>query len=148
MFRSRLLVAVFAVLYFATLVGFAFVVTPGSNGQFWVWTTLAFIPVGAFLVCIFGRQLWGAAIIFSLVAAIWLEAAQTVWMPVGYADIFDILVAGVGAAVGVAGGVGMLWWREYSRRSENPSSTQLARNLASNRRASGDNPPAPFNLDQ
>lgn len=148
MFRSRSVVAVCAALYFAVLVSLAFVIAPGSNGRFWVWTTIAFVPVGAFLVCMFGRHRWWAALAFSVVAAAWLEAAQTVWMPVGYADVADIALAGIGAAIGVASASAVASRVEHSRRSQSPRHTRQSGNIASPRRASASNSAAPLNLDR
>jgi hypothetical protein len=145
MVRSRFVVAVCAALYFAALVSFAFVVAPGNTGRFWFWTTLAFVPVGAFLVCMFGRLRWWAALAFSVVAAAWLEAAQTVWMPAGYSDAVDILLASIGSAVGVASAVGIASWRDRSRQTRD---ARNGGNLASNRRASASNSAAPLNLDR
>lgn len=148
MFRSRFVVAVCAALYFAVLASLAFVVAPGSNGRFWVWTTVAFIPVGAFLVCMFGRRRWWAALGFSVVAAAWLEAAQTVWMPAGYADVVDILLASIGAGIGVVAAAGVALAREHSQRSHRSSTARQTGNLTSNRRASANNASAPLNLDR
>lgn len=119
-----------------------------------MWTAVAFIPVGAFLVCMFGRRRWWAALAFSVVAAAWLEAAQTVWMPAGYANVIDILLASVGAGVGVASTAGIALWREQSQRTRTRTRTRPSRrtqsvgNLASNRRASVSNSAAPLNLDR
>ena len=148
MFRSRFVVAVCAALYFAALASLAFVIAPGSNGRFWMWTTLAFIPVGVFLVCMFGRRRWWVALAFSVVAAAWLEAAQTVWMPAGYANVVDIMLASIGAGVGVASAAGIASWREHSQRTHTPRRTQSRGNLASNRRASASNSAAPLNLER
>lgn len=148
MFRSRFIVAVCAALYFAALASLAFVIAPGSNGQFWMWTILVFIPVGAFLVCMFGRRRWWVALAFSVVAAAWLEAAQTVWMPAGYANVIDIILASIGAGVGVASAAGIALWREHSQRTHTSRRRQSRGNLASNRRASASNSVAPLNLDR
>jgi hypothetical protein len=148
MFQSRFVVAVCAAVYFAALASLAFVIAPGSNGRFWFWTTLAFIPVGAFLVCMFGRHRWWAALAFSVVAAAWLEAAQTVWMPAGYANVVDILLASIGATIGVSSAVAVLMWRERFVRSHPARSSRSANNLASNRRASPSNSATPLNLDR
>ncbi|EAR25591.1 hypothetical protein A20C1_04971 [marine actinobacterium PHSC20C1] len=148
MFRSRFVVAVCAALYFAALASLAFVIAPGSNGRFWFWTTLAFVPVGVFLVCMFGRRRWWAALAFSVVAAAWLEAAQTVWMPAGYADVVDILLASIGAGTGVALAVAVSSWRAHSRRTRGARLTKSTSKLSSNRRASASNSAAPLNLDR
>ncbi|MGV8912378.1 MAG: VanZ family protein [Rhodoglobus sp.] len=148
MFRSRFVVAVCAALYFALLVSLAFVTAPGGNNRFWMWTTVAFIPVGAFLVCMFGRHRWWVALAFSVVAAAWLEAAQTVWMPAGYANVVDILLAGFGAAIGVAAAAGIASWFEHSRRSQASRKGRTTGNIRSRRRASAGNSAAPLNLDR
>lgn len=147
MFRSRFAVASAAALYFAALASLAFVIAPGSNGRFWIWTTVAFIPVGIFLVGMFGRRRWWAALAFSIVAAAWLEAAQTVWMPVGYADVVDILLAAIGSGIGVSAAVGVALWREHAQ-SPAAAFAQPSTNLASSRRASASNSAAPLNLDR
>lgn len=150
MFRSRLVVALCAAAYFAMLASLAFVEAPGSNGRFWIWTTVAFVPVGAFLVGMFGRHRWWAALAFSIVAAAWLEAAQTVWMPAGYADVIDIVLASVGAAVGVSLVVAVGTMRAHSRRpsQHRVSAAQSSTKLATTRRASASNTAAPLNLDR
>ncbi|QYH35803.1 VanZ family protein [Salinibacterium sp. M195] len=148
MFRSRFVVALCAALYFATLASLAFVNAPGSNGRFWVWTIVAFVPVGVFLVCMFGRRRWWAALAFSIVAAAWLEAAQTVWMPAGYADGIDIVLASIGASIGIISAIGITVWWEHSRRSQDSGRSSGAANLASNRRASAGNSGRPLNLDR
>lgn len=140
--------AVCAALYFAALASLAFVIAPGSNSRFWVWPILTFIPVGVFLVCMFGRHRWWAALAFSIVAAAWLEAAQTVWMPAGYANAVDIVLASIGAGIGVAAAVGIAVSREQSQRSHRFRTRQQTGNLASTRRASAGNSAAPLNLDR
>ncbi|MBH0129399.1 VanZ family protein [Salinibacterium sp. NK8237] len=145
MFRSRFAVAAAAALYFAALASLAFVIAPGSNGRFWIWTTVAFIPVGIFLVGMFGRRRWWAALAFSIVAAAWLEAAQTVWMPAGYADVVDILLAAIGSGIGVSIAVSIAVVREHAQQ-QNAAYAQPSRNLARSRRASASNPAAPLNL--
>ena len=89
-----------AAVYFGALVGLTFV--PGSTADrgLWVWPFVAFIPVGILLVLLLGRRRWWAAIAFAVLGSAWIEAAQTVWMPVGYASVADIAWAGSGAVAG------------------------------------------------
>lgn len=102
--RRFLLVTVSA-LYFGGLIGLAFVPGSAANRAFWLWPCAAFVPVGLLLVLLLGRRRWWAALAFALLAAAWLEAAQSVWMPPGYADMADVLWSAIGAVLGLVLGV-------------------------------------------
>ncbi|MEH6780739.1 MAG: VanZ family protein [Rhodoglobus sp.] len=147
MFRSRFAVAAAAALYFAALASLAFVIAPGGDDRFWLWKTIAFIPVGLFLVGMFGRRRWWAALAFSIVAGAWLEAAQTVWMPAGYASVVDILLASIGAGIGVSVAVVVAILREHAESPARRRATPTT-NLATTRRASAGNAATPLNLDR
>lgn len=97
----RLILTPVAALYFGALVGLAFVPGSAANRAFWLWPFAAFIPVGVLLVMLLGRRRWWAAIGFSVLGSAWLEAAQSIWMPVGYAEALDVAWATLGATVGV-----------------------------------------------
>ena len=101
MTRRQFSLRVLAALYFGALVGFTFVPTSMATRNFWVWPFAVFIPVGVLLVLLLGRRRWWAAIGFSLLGSAWLEAAQSVWMPVGYAEAVDVGWATAGATAGV-----------------------------------------------
>jgi hypothetical protein len=146
--RSRVVVSAFAALYFSAVAALTFVSAPDNNGNLWVWTLFAFIPVGAFLVCMFGRNRWWLALAYSMAAAAWLEAAQTVWMPAGYGTVLDILIASIGAGIGVGGAVGMSIWRERSVSAHRDPAAESTKNLSVNRRASASNSAPPLNLDR
>ena len=98
--RRYILTGVAAV-YFGALIGLTFVPGSTANREFWVWPFLAFVPVGILLVLILGRRRWWAAVAFSVLGSAWIEAAQTVWMPVGYAKVSDIVWASSGALAGI-----------------------------------------------
>ncbi len=100
MMRRRLSLDLPASLYFGALVGFAFL--PVSWNQEPEWAFFTFIPVGVFLLLLLGKRRWWAAIAFGGLAASWIEAAQSVWMPAGYAEATDVVWAVVGCALGVA----------------------------------------------
>jgi hypothetical protein len=91
-----------AAIYFGALVGLTFVPGSGANRGLWIWPFIAFVPVGILLVLLLGRRRWWAAIAFAVLGSAWIEAAQTVWMPTGYATVIDIVWAGSGAVTGVA----------------------------------------------
>ena len=99
--RRYILIAT-AAIYLGALVGLTFVPGSASNRSLWIWPFLAFVPVGILLVLLLGRRRWWAAIAFAVLGSAWIEAAQTVWMPVGYAEVLDIVWAGSGAVAGVA----------------------------------------------
>jgi uncharacterized membrane protein YccC len=100
MMRRRLSLEVFASLYFVILVACAFLPTDLTQRPEWAFFT--FIPVGVFLLLILGRRWWWAAIGLGVLAAAWVEAAQTVWMPAGYAEGVDVAASIIGCAIGVA----------------------------------------------
>jgi len=100
MMRRRLSLDLPASLYFGTLVGCAFL--PVDWTQQPEWAFFSFIPVGVFLLLLFGRRRWWAAIGFGALVAAWVEAAQSVWMPAGYAEGSDVAWSIVGCAIGVA----------------------------------------------
>jgi glycopeptide antibiotics resistance protein len=101
MLWRRYLVSVIAALYFGALIGLAFVPGSVANRATWFWPFAAFVPVGILLVLLLGRRRWWAAIAFSVLGSAWIEAAQTIWMPRGYAEAADVLWASCGAIAGV-----------------------------------------------
>jgi hypothetical protein len=98
----RYLLTGIAAVYFGALIGLAFVPGSASNRTFWLWPFVAFVPVGVLLLLLLGRRRWWAAVACALLGSTWIEAAQTVWMPVGYAETLDIVWASSGAIAGVA----------------------------------------------
>jgi uncharacterized membrane protein YccC len=100
MMRRRLSLDLPASLYFGTLAGCAFLPTDVTQRPEWAFFT--FIPVGVFLLLLLGRRRWWVAIGFGALAAAWVEAAQSVWMPAGYAEASDVGWSIVGCAIGVA----------------------------------------------
>lgn len=118
-----------AALYFGAVIGLAFL--PGSplNRSFWCWVVLAFLPVGTLLLLLMGRRRWWAAIAFGALGAAWLEAAQSVWMPVGYADAVDVVWGSTGVAAGVLVAFVATAPRRHfvqpPRRMETPAATRL-----------------------
>lgn len=101
MSRQKFVVSVLCALYFGCLVGLTFMPGGTANRTAWYWPFLAFIPVGVLLVLLMGRRRWWAAIAFAVLGAAWIEAAQSIWMPVGYADGYDVIWASSGAILGV-----------------------------------------------
>jgi hypothetical protein len=97
----RYLLSVIAALYFGAVVGLAFVPSPAANRTLWLWPFAAFVPVGILLLLLVGRRRWWAAIAFGVLGSTWIEAAQSVWMPVGYASSWDVVWASSGATAGV-----------------------------------------------
>lgn len=105
MSRLRVITTVIAALYFVALIGLAFVPISAQARESWLLPVGVFLPVGLLLVLLMGPRRWWAALAFSVLGAAWIEAAQSIWMPEGYATYWDILHAAIGAAVGVTAGV-------------------------------------------
>jgi glycopeptide antibiotics resistance protein len=97
----RYLLSVLAALYFGALVGLAFVPGSAANRSFWFWPFAAFVPVGILLLLLLGRRRWWAAMAFGVLGSAWIEAAQSVWMPVGYAETWDVVWSAAGGVAGV-----------------------------------------------
>lgn len=117
MSRARSLTSVIVALYFGALVGLAFVPGSASNRASALWPFLLFVPVGILLTLLFDERRWWSALGFGVLGAAWLEAAQTIWMPVGYADAWDVVWASAGVAVGVSGIVFGVRMQRRSMRS-------------------------------
>ena len=89
-------------LVYLTLLVFAtFMPSPVHARDLWYWPVIAFVPVGVLLLLLLGRRRWWAAFAFSVLAAVWIEAAQSAWMPAGYARLSDVAWSASGAIVGV-----------------------------------------------
>jgi hypothetical protein len=98
--HGRGLLAAGAAVYFAAIAAVA-VGTGAADHPFWLVPFFAFVPIGATLLLLLGRRRWGFAIIFSALGAAWIDAARSVWMPDGNAELTSVLWAALGATVGV-----------------------------------------------
>jgi glycopeptide antibiotics resistance protein len=101
MVQRRVILGVVATLYFAVVIWLAFMPDSVTNGGEWYWTFAVFGLVGILLLLIMGRRRWWAAIGFGALGAAWVEAGQSVWMPVGYASAMDVVLGSTGAIAGV-----------------------------------------------
>ncbi len=115
--RHRYLLSGVAAIYFGVIIGLTF--TPGSVAarESWILPTILFVPVGLLLTLLMGRRRWWVAVGFGVLGAAWVEAAQTIWMPDGYASMADLMCASVGAILGTVLGVVVLTIRHKSMRS-------------------------------
>ncbi|MBX3098718.1 MAG: VanZ family protein [Salinibacterium sp.] len=113
---KRYILTGIAAIYFGALVGLTFVRGPAFDRGLWVWPFVAFLPVGILLVLLLGRRRWWAAVAFAVLGSAWIEAAQSIWMPVGYAQAIDIAWASLGAVAGIAATVAVINSRRYAAR--------------------------------
>lgn len=97
----RFMITFIAAIYFGALIGLTFVPGSAANRAFWLWPFAAFVPVGILLLLVLGRRRWWAAVAFAVLGSGWIEAAQSVWMPLGYAEAMDVVWSGAGATLGV-----------------------------------------------
>ena len=120
MTRARFLISVFTALYVGALIGLTFVPVPAEARASWLLHWAAFLPVGFLLVALMGARRWWAAIAFGVLGAAWIEAAQSIWMPEGYAALADVGWCSFGAIVGVALGALTVAVADRSMRSHEP----------------------------
>lgn len=92
--------------YAAVLAVLAFVVWDSGSDSPWYWPLISFVPAGFLLQLALGPRRWWAAIGFGVLGAAWIEAAQAIWMPLGYGRVEDAIFGSAGAALGV--GLGAL----------------------------------------
>lgn len=60
-----------------------------------------FVPVGVFLVLLFGRRQWWIAIAFGVLLSCAIEIAQLLWLPTRFPDVRDVISNGSGTVIGV-----------------------------------------------
>lgn len=116
----RFLLSVVAALYLGIIIGLTFVQGPSGDRAFWAWKVAAFLPIGLLLLLLLGRRRWWEALAFSVLGSAWIEAAQLLWMPDGYANPNDVLLASSGAAVGILLGELLTIPRRRSMRAHEP----------------------------
>jgi len=100
MIRARSVLSVGVALYLIALIWLAFVprgdtVIPSAASA-----ALQFALASVLLVLVLGRRRWWVALGFAVLGTSWIEAAQSVWMPPGYALVSDVIAGTIGATVG------------------------------------------------
>lgn len=114
MARSHPILALATALYLILIVVLTFVGGDDGDPPSPWWSLVAFLGVGALLTALSSPSRWWVALGFSLLGAAWIEAAQTVWRPPGFASLADLLLGGLGAVIGVVAVVAI---RAVSARS-------------------------------
>ncbi|HWR85754.1 MAG TPA: hypothetical protein VN200_07160 [Rhodoglobus sp.] len=120
MSRIRLLISCVTAGYLLLLVWLTFMPSADGRPPASVWMLVGFAPVGALLVLLLGSRRWWSAAGFGVLGAAWVEAAQTIWLPI-YASGWDVLMGGAGVVLGVAIGYAALGLRRRSMRSHGTS---------------------------
>jgi glycopeptide antibiotics resistance protein len=87
--------------YLALLVFATFMPSPASARDPWYWPVIAFVPVGALMLLLLGRRRWWVALGFGVLTALWIETAQSAWMPADYARLSDVAWSAAGAILGI-----------------------------------------------
>lgn len=95
---------------------------------------LMFVPIGIFLVLLFGRRWWTLAIILGVLSSCWIELAQYLWLPERVADPRDVLANGIGTVIGVILAE-MITWPAAKRNREAHRASAVP--LAAHSRAAG-----------
>ncbi len=112
MIRTRSLLSVVAALYLTTLICLAFVPRAETAIPSEASAALQFALASVLLVLLLGRRRWWVALGFAVLGASWIEAAQSVWMPSGYALMTDVIAGTMGATIGA---VVTVWALRMSR---------------------------------
>lgn len=76
-----------------------------------------FVPMGVFVVLLFGRRHWWAGIFVGVLTSCWIELAQGVWMPDRVADPRDLASNSIGTALGVVVALLITWPAAYRSRT-------------------------------
>lgn len=73
-----------------------------------------FIPIGVFLLLLFGRRLWWLAIVIGVVLTCSIEFTQQ-FLPTRYPDVRDLVANGAGAVLGVLFALVITAWQVVRR---------------------------------
>lgn len=77
---------------------------------------LLFVPMGVFVVLLFGRRLWWAGIFAGVLASCWIELAQAIWFTDRVSDPRDLASNSIGTVVGVVLALLVTWPAAYRLR--------------------------------
>jgi len=114
MTRARSVLSAVVALYLTALICLAFVPRGDTVIPSEASAAFQFALASILLVSLLGRGRWWVALGFAVLGASWIEAAQSVWMPPGYALMTDAIAGTIGATVGTLVAVAAL------RISRNP----------------------------
>lgn len=101
MARSHPILALVTALYLVMIVALTFVGGDDEHPPSPIWSLGAFLVLGALLTVLSSPRRWWVALGFGVLGAAWIEAAQTVWRPAGYASVMDLALGALGVAIGV-----------------------------------------------
>ncbi len=101
MARSHPILAIATAAYLVLIVTLTFI--GGDEPPSPLWSLLAFIGVGALLCALSAPRRWWVALGFGVLGAAWIEVAQAIWRPPGFASVVDLLLGVLGTVIGVAG---------------------------------------------
>jgi glycopeptide antibiotics resistance protein len=77
-----------------------------------------FVPMGVLVVLLFGRRLWWLGIFAGVLASVWIELAQLVWLPSRVSDPRDLVSNSMGTLIGVLFALVVTWPRAYRDRRD------------------------------
>lgn len=110
MARSHPVLAVVTLVYLVAIATLTFIGGEGAAPPSPWWSLVAFIGVGALLCAISAPRRWWVALGFGVLGAAWIEVAQSVWRPEGWASVTDLALGALGTALGVGAVVLVRTW--------------------------------------
>jgi len=82
-----------------------------------------FVPMGVFVVLLFGRRMWWAGIFAGVLASCWIELAQGVWLSDRVSDPRDLVSNSLGTLLGVLVALLVTWPAAYRLRQRTRAKT-------------------------
>jgi glycopeptide antibiotics resistance protein len=123
MARSHPILALVTALYLVMIATFTFIGGDDEHPPSPLWSLVGFLVLGVLLTILSSPRRWWVALGFGVLGAAWIEAAQSVWRPPGYASIADLAlgVLGVSLGVGIVIAVRFVRARPAVQRTSSPA---------------------------
>jgi glycopeptide antibiotics resistance protein len=90
---------------------------------------LMFVPLGLFLVLLFGRRQWWLAVLLGSAISVAIELSQGAFLPTRVSDLGDVIANSSGALIGVVVGTIVMTVSDLRRRRRGRGRARVAEAL-------------------